>query len=118
MTIGERILEAAKQKKLSQGELSKMLGISQASVSAWKTGSVPSSDKIVPLAEILGVSIEYLLTGEPQKQTLEQPEAKSAMSDLEVGLKIGRLEGRIEELEKLVLRYEVQIQKYDNPKSH
>jgi len=113
MAIGQRILQTAKRAGISQTVLARKLGIGQTAVSMWGKGGAPSIDKIIPLAEILGVSIEYLFTGNSESSK-QIPDHTPGLSDLEVGLKIGRLEGRIQELEKQVQRYEAQIQKYDN----
>jgi len=61
--IGQRILDTAKAKKISQGKLAEKLGLWQSAVSAWKKTSNPPIDKIPQIAKILGVSIEYLMTG-------------------------------------------------------
>ena len=76
-----------------------MLGIAQASVSAWKKGSVPSSDKIVPLAEILEVSVEYILTGKDVPIQIVKSDKRE----------IGRLEGKIEEQKERIKFLEEQI---------
>lgn len=63
MTVGERVLECAKNAGITQSELAEQLGINQASVSLWGKNGSPRLDKIPELSAILGVSVEYLLTG-------------------------------------------------------
>ena len=59
--IYEKIL---KEKGLSSYQVSKATGISQQTLSYWKSGrSVPKPDKLKKIAEFLGVSLEYLTTG-------------------------------------------------------
>lgn len=54
----------------TQTELAKKLGITRSGVNAWEMGiSVPSTQYIVELANIFGVSCDYLL-GVLHKQTL------------------------------------------------
>ena len=60
--VADRIKTLREQQGLTQTELSKMLGITRASVNAWEMGiSVPSTQYIVELAYIFKVSTDYLL---------------------------------------------------------
>lgn len=60
--IADRIKMLRTQKEMSQSGLAKVLGISRASVNAWEMGiSVPSTQYIIELSEIFGVSTDYLL---------------------------------------------------------
>ncbi|WP_196766376.1 helix-turn-helix transcriptional regulator [Pseudoalteromonas luteoviolacea] len=61
-SVGARIEHLRKDKNLSQGDLGKLVGLTQQGVaSVEKKDSIPK--KIVEFAEALGVSIEYLRTG-------------------------------------------------------
>jgi len=52
-------------KGLKSSDVSKETGVSNATLSDWKKGkSVPKADKLIKIAEFLGVSVEYLTTGE------------------------------------------------------
>lgn len=63
--IGEFITKLRKGKGLTQEELGEKLGISGKSVSKWERGiHLPDLNNLVPLAEILGVSVSDLLNGE------------------------------------------------------
>lgn len=65
MEITDRIFALLLEQKKTAKQLCEFVGISQASVSAWKTsGSYPSSKHVVRISEFLGVSPNYLLTGE------------------------------------------------------
>lgn len=60
--FGEFISELRKEKGMTQKELAGQLYISDKAVSKWETGhSVPDITLLVPLAEILGVSVTELL---------------------------------------------------------
>ena len=60
--VADRIKSLREQRGLTQTELSKQLGITRSSVNAWEMGiSVPSTQYIVELAGIFGVSTDYLL---------------------------------------------------------
>ena len=60
--VGKRIRELRNDKKLSQGELGKLLSVSQDTVSLWEQSkSLTSIEMILALSEIFGVSCDYLL---------------------------------------------------------
>lgn len=64
MSIGERITELRKVQKLSQGQLAEMLHISRQAVSKWENDvTMPDSENLIRLADILDTDIEYLSTG-------------------------------------------------------
>ena len=69
MKISERIFELMKAKKITQAELAEALGITQPSVGNWKTrGTTPPMEYLPTICEVLGVSWEYLVTGEETQQ--------------------------------------------------
>lgn len=58
----ERLKQLRKSKGLTQSEVAKMVGISQNNYSYWENGKVKiDSASIAKLAEIFGVSVDYLL---------------------------------------------------------
>ena len=60
--IGNTIRELRKEKKMSQSELGKFIGVSQTTVTALETGRAePSSTFISKLADLFNVSTDYLL---------------------------------------------------------
>ena len=60
--IGNTIRELRKEKKMSQSDLGKFIGVSQTTVTAWETGRAePSSTFISKLADLFNVSTDYLL---------------------------------------------------------
>ena len=60
--VADRIKNLREKKDMTQAALAKQLGITRSSVNAWELGiSVPSTQYIVELAEIFGVSTDYLL---------------------------------------------------------
>ena len=76
---GRLIAEARKEKRLTQQELAEKLHITGKAVSKWETGvSVPDIGLLIPLAEILGLSVTELLEGRravaPEDRTPEQVE--------------------------------------------
>ena len=66
MTFGDRLIKALKDKSLSQKDLADMMQIRRTSITDWKQGKTfPLADTAVKIATILGVTVEYLVTGKP-----------------------------------------------------
>ena len=64
MTLGNRLKELRKQKKLNQTELAEVIGISLNTLSNMESGKTdPSTETIIKLCEFFNVSTDYLLTG-------------------------------------------------------
>lgn len=63
--VADKIKALRAQSGITQAELAKKLGISRSGVNAWELGiSVPSTQYIVELAAIFGISTDYLLNVE------------------------------------------------------
>ena len=63
--FADLLYELRKEKGLTQSELAEKLGITNKAVSKWETGeAMPDTAQLLPLAEILGVSVDELLRGE------------------------------------------------------
>lgn len=63
--IGKFIAECRKQKKLTQVELGERLGVTEKSISNWENGrNMPDLSLFKLLCEILGITINELLSGE------------------------------------------------------
>ncbi len=59
--IGKRIRSRRQELGLSQAELGLKLGIHQKQISSYERGvNLPSSEVMIRLAEVLGVSLDYL----------------------------------------------------------
>ena len=64
MTISERIFERLAQLSMTQKEFSEKTGILPSTISEWKKNKTnPSSEKIMPICEAIGVTLEWLLSG-------------------------------------------------------
>lgn len=62
MTLADKITEERKRNGWSQEELAEKVGVSRQAVSKWESaGSVPDLQRIVQLADLFGVSTDYLL---------------------------------------------------------
>ena len=64
MTLGQRIQELRKKAKLSQGDLARKIDISYPQMSRYEIKEVqPPADVLKRLADVFGVSIDYLVNG-------------------------------------------------------
>ena len=62
-----------KKKRLSQKALSEILGVGQSAVAMWETGqSLPRTELLPRLAEVLGCTVDELLVKEKAPSDTEQ----------------------------------------------
>lgn len=65
MTIVERIVSLLRERKIKQKDFCLSIGIYPTSLTDWKThNTVPPVDIALRIARALGVTVEYLVTGE------------------------------------------------------
>ena len=79
MILADKIIELRKKNGMSQEELAEKLGVSRQSISKWEGAqSVPDMSRILAMADLFGVSTDYLL-----RDDMEMPEtaAPAAVSD-------------------------------------
>lgn len=107
MSIGERIGELRKEKKLSQGQLADFLGVSRQAVSKWENdASSPDTLNLIKLADALDTEIEYLATG-------NKPVYLPPPVVVNVAEKVDRIVERV--VEKPVIRKVVRIKYRNDP---
>ena len=62
MTIGQSIKYARKERAISQTELSKMMGVTQATMSNWEHDKVvPNTFNLISMADSLDISLDELV---------------------------------------------------------
>ena len=74
---GQFIKACRKEKNLTQREVAEKLNISEKTVSKWETGNgLPEVSLMLPLCELLSISVNELLSGErlDEKQYIEKAE--------------------------------------------
>lgn len=85
MSLGERIKENRKAKKLTQKQLAELLGgIDHSTVSKWESDTYePDTTSLNKLAGILGVTVDYLIGGKNNKPTDDEldPEVRTLARD-------------------------------------
>lgn len=75
MILAEKVQALRKKNNWSQEELAEQLNISRQSVSKWESGaSIPDIDKIIAMSSLFGVSTDYLLKDELEKEVLLEVE--------------------------------------------
>lgn len=64
------------ERGLKNADIARATGISNMTLSDWKRGvSTPKQDKLMKIADCLGVSVDYLMTGEEKETSLsDQPD--------------------------------------------
>lgn len=83
MDTAGRIFELLDAMGMEQKKFASLVGVSPQKVSEWKSGKAKSYTKRIPqIAEALGTTTEYLLTGNGPKQ-------KKAVSELDTALPKG-----------------------------
>lgn len=76
MVISEKIFQLIKERGMSQKDFALATGISQSTISDWKTKHTnPAADKIMVICDVLGVTPVELLTSGEQFKSYE-PEQK------------------------------------------
>lgn len=62
MTTGQKIYELRKSARITQEQFAEKLEVSRQAVSKWESDAAyPETDKIIKIAELFGVSCDYLL---------------------------------------------------------
>lgn len=81
--IGQFIKAIRKEKNLTQREVAERLNISEKTVSKWETGNgLPEVSLMLPLCELLGISVNELLSGERLDEKQYYHKAEENIMDL------------------------------------
>jgi transcriptional regulator with XRE-family HTH domain len=85
--LGGRIAQLRERRGWGRMELADRLGIPLERLKKWEQGAnLPTLDMIEPLARILGVSIDELMTGKPSTPTELGPKQRDEAKSLIAGL--------------------------------
>ncbi|RUS45278.1 helix-turn-helix domain-containing protein [Cohnella sp. AR92] len=85
MNIGDRIAELRDAKRLTQEQLSTSLGISRAALSHYeKNRRQPDFDTLIKLADIFGVSVDYMLGRTRRPEITLDPIVRDFVDQLEL----------------------------------
>lgn len=82
MILADKIMEERKRNGWSQEELADRMGVSRQAVSKWESaGSVPDLQRIIQMAELFGVTTDYLLKDEIGREDASVPESGIGSQD-------------------------------------
>ena len=96
--FAERLEALRKQKKLSQTELGKLAGVHFTHLSRYERGlSMPAAATLKRLADVLGVSVDYLMEGTPTEA------AKANFEDRELLHQFQEIE-KLDDDDKMVIK--------------
>jgi len=115
MSIGSKIADARKEKNLTQEQLADMMSVTRQSISRWESDlSYPEMEKVVLLAELLGLSCDYLLNDSYDEQR-SGTTGKSAVTRLLYGLKGKKVKLTLFETDYEVVGVVCTIVDFDGP---
>jgi transcriptional regulator with XRE-family HTH domain len=63
MKFGKRLSSLLEERDISISKMASDIGIGKSTIHHWITGGEPTLSKVVVVAEYLGVSVDYLATG-------------------------------------------------------
>lgn len=82
MTFGERLQALRQRAGMSQDALAERLGVSRQAVSRWERDeTMPETDKVIALADLFGVTTDYLLRPRPESSETETEEPSREKTD-------------------------------------
>jgi len=85
-SIGKRIENLRKKKKLTQQQLADAIEIARGNISSYESGRFhPSIESAIALAKFFNVSTDWLLTGEENTMPEEQKKLLDVYSQLDEG---------------------------------
>ena len=78
-SIGNRLFELRKKKGITQEKLAEKLNVSRQSVSNWELDkSLPDTDKLLVLAQIYDVSLDYIAYGKQEEIAGQSTDGQTA----------------------------------------
>ena len=105
-SYGERLMRARKEKELSREELRKLCGITGRTIQNYELGHVTPNriDVSQRLADVLDISVDYLIYGEKEETELTEEDKKEILAHASA-LFAG---GKLSDDEQLAFIYELQ----------
>ena len=105
-SYGERLLKARKKKELTRVELGKLCGITGRTIQNYELGHVTPNriDVSQRLADVLDISVDYLIYGEKEETELTDEDKKEILAHASA-LFAG---GKLSDEEQLAFIYELQ----------
>lgn len=106
MNTAERIFYLLDKIGMEQKEFAAKIGTTDKTVSTWRTGRTKSFQKYIPrIAEVLGTTVDYLLTGEKNLPSISEDrgQVQKLVDELnKIGINVDTLsESQITKIAKL-----------------
>ena len=74
MTFGDRLSALRRASQHTQEQLAELLEVTRQSVSRWESGlAYPETEKLIRIASLYGVTVDYLLTGKDSPAERQHP---------------------------------------------
>ena len=105
-SYGERLMRARKEKELSREELGKLCGITGRTIQNYELGHVTPNriDVSQRLADVLDISVDYLIYGEKEETELTEEDKKEILAHASALF----ADGKLSDEEQLAFIYELQ----------
>ena len=86
MTFGEKLQKLRQSAGMSQDALAERLNVSRQAVSRWERDeTMPETEKVIALADLFGVTTDYLLRQKAEEETAREPERERPASHELIG---------------------------------
>ena len=73
MSLGTRIRECRQRARLSQEKVAELVGVSRQAVTKWESDqSAPNTENLFRLAEVLGTTVDFLITSEADNRSVAE----------------------------------------------
>jgi transcriptional regulator with XRE-family HTH domain len=94
-SLGKKISELRREKGITQEEMAEKLGVSPQAVSKWENdNSCPDIMLLPKIADMLGVTVDELLSDSPKKETMVLPqEQRKSIDELMFKVRINSSRG-------------------------
>ena len=70
--IGSIIRDLCKEKNITVQELEQKCNLSNGSVKRWEEGSIPKVSALIPVCDFFNISLDYLTSRTPNRDTFEE----------------------------------------------
>ena len=86
MILADKIIEERKKNGWSQEEFASQLNVSRQAVSKWESAqSIPDLKRIIEMANLFGVSTDYLLKDEMERAPIQNEEMEYSVYKVKIG---------------------------------
>ena len=74
MTFGEKLQKLRAREGISQDRLAELLDVSRQAVRKWERDeTMPETEKVIALADLFGVTTDYILRQQPEPKAEQEP---------------------------------------------